>query len=419
MERQTSDPVAAVLLRDGIVTWEQVQRAERDHERSNRPVHELLLRFGYCSEADIRKATAKSLGMPVVDLAGAAPDETVTRLVPGDLAYRHQLLPLELTDSTLTVAVADPLDVAAIDDVRLATGLDVRAVCADAEEIRRLVEEAYVDQVAAEEDDVEVLGEGELHVEDLQRMAREALVIRLVNYILRQAVLDRASDVHIEPFENEMKVRYRIDGILHEVPAPAKRLLPAIVSRVKILSDLDIAERRLPQDGRMKLLVSGHEIEIRVSIVPTLHGESVAMRLLDQSSIQLTLQELGFAERDLERYDQVIHEPYGMLLVTGPTGSGKTTTLYASLRELYSSEKKIITIENPVEYQLHGVNQIHVRENIGLTFARGLRHIVRQDPDIIMVGEVRDKETADIAIHAALTGHLILSTLHTNDAAGA
>ena len=421
METAKRDEISDILIASGAITDEQLARARHDHDRSGVPMHQLLVRLGFCGEQDVQVAIAKSLGIPYVDLTDRAPPEEVIALVPADLAYRHQVLPLELNNSTLTVAVGDPLNVAALDDVRLVTGLDVRPVLADSEAIRRIVEEAYVEQMMEEgqADDVEVLAEGEEDVADLQRMARESLVIRLVNLILRQAVQDRASDVHIEPFEEIMRVRYRIDGVLHEVPAPAKRLMPAIVSRVKILAELDIAERRMPQDGRIKLLISGHEIDIRVSIVPTLHGEALVMRLLDQSSVQLSMGDLGFADDELPRWQSIIAQPYGMILACGPTGSGKTTTLYAALQHLYTGEKKIITIEDPVEYQLDGVNQIHVRERIGLSFARGLRHIVRQDPDIIMVGEVRDRETADIAIHAALTGHLILSTLHTNDAPGA
>ncbi|MFQ6131891.1 MAG: type II secretion system ATPase GspE [Armatimonadota bacterium] len=418
---QRRDEIAQILLSSGKINEEQFERAVADHERSGKPIHQLLVRLGFCSEEDVRLATAKSLGIPLVDLDKVVPDESALESVPAELAYRHLLLPLSTSDGTVTVAVGDPLALNALDDVRLVTGLTVNPVLADAEQLRQRVEEAYVSALSEEgqDEDVEVLEGEEEDIADLQRMAREALVIRLVNLILRQAVQDQASDVHIEPFEDEMKVRYRIDGVLHEVPAPAKRLLPAIVSRVKILAELDIAERRMPQDGRIKMLISGHEIDIRVSVVPTLHGESVTMRLLDQSSILLTLEQLGFARADRERYERVILRPHGMLLVTGPTGSGKTTTLYASLQRMYTPEKKFLTIEDPVEYQLEGVNQIHVRERIGLTFARGLRHMVRQDPDVIMVGEIRDGETADIAIHASLTGHLVLSTLHTTDAAGA
>jgi len=422
VEIDKRDEICEILLRNGVITEEQLDRARHDHERSGVPLVDILMRLGFCGQQHLHVAMAETLGIPYVELSEETmPAEEVISRVPADLAYRHQVLPLELTNGTLTVALGDPLDVAALDDVRLVTGLDVRPVLADAETIRRIVEETYAEQMMAEgqDDDVEVLAEGEEDVADLQRMARESLVIRLVNLILRQAVQDHASDVHIEPFEEIMRVRYRIDGILHEVPAPARRLLPAIVSRVKILAELDIAERRMPQDGRIKMLVSGHQIDIRVSVVPTLHGESVVMRLLDQSAVQLSLSDLGFAGEELPRWETIIQQPYGMILACGPTGSGKTTSLYAALKQLYTGEKKIITIEDPVEYQLDGVNQIHVREGIGLTFARGLRHIVRQDPDIIMVGEVRDRETANIAIHAALTGHLILSTLHTNDAPGA
>jgi len=261
--------------------------------------------------------------------------------------------------------------------------------------------------------------EESLDVADLQKMAREELVIQMVNLIINQAIQDRASDIHIEPFEKELRVRYRVDGVLHEVNAPPKRFHPAIVSRIKILSDMNIAERRLPQDGRMRIRSSGRQIDLRISTVPTLYGEGVVMRILDKQTAMLGLTELGMERGMFSRFRRLIQEPHGIILVTGPTGSGKTTTLYASLNEIYSVEKKIITVEDPVEYQLNGVNQIQVQPQIGLTFADGLRHIVRQDPDIIMVGEIRDAETVEISIHAALTGHLVFSTLHTNDAAGA
>jgi type II secretory ATPase GspE/PulE/Tfp pilus assembly ATPase PilB-like protein len=250
-------------------------------------------------------------------------------------------------------------------------------------------------------------------------MAREELVIQMVNLIINQAIQDRASDIHIEPFEKELRVRYRIDGVLHEVNSPPKRLHAAIISRVKILSDMDIAERRLPQDGRMRIRTGNRQIDLRISTIPTLYGESAVMRILDKQTAMLGLQELGMHGPQFDRFRRLIQEPHGIILVTGPTGSGKTTTLYAALNEIYSNEKKIITIEDPVEYQLGGINQIQVHPQIGLSFASGLRHIVRQDPDIIMVGEIRDAETVEIAVHAALTGHLVFSTLHTNDAPGA
>ncbi|MBC7527012.1 MAG: Flp pilus assembly complex ATPase component TadA, partial [Chthonomonadaceae bacterium] len=261
--------------------------------------------------------------------------------------------------------------------------------------------------------------ESSLDVADLQKMAKEELVIQMVNLIINQAIQDRASDIHIEPFEKEMRVRYRVDGVLHEVNNPPKRFHAAIVSRIKILSDLNIAERRLPQDGRMKIRSAGRQIDLRVSSIPTVYGESIVMRILDKSTAMLGLPELGMDSEVFVRFKRLISEPLGIILVTGPTGSGKTTTLYAALNEIYSAEKKIITVEDPVEYQLNGVNQIQANAQIGLNFASALRSIVRQDPDIIMVGEIRDHETVEISIHAALTGHLVFSTLHTNDAAGA
>jgi len=416
-----AEAIGEILVRQGKLTPERLQRAVQEQERSGRPLAELLVRLGFCSEADVRRATAESLGIPCVEPAALRPEMEAIALVAPELAQKYQALPLKRENGRLVVALDNPLNLAALDDLRLATGLHPTPVYADPDALRAALLDAYRDAHEGREDeaDIEVVREGEENVAELQRLAREALVVRLVNNLLREAVRSRASDIHIEAFEDRVQVRYRIDGVLHEVPPPPQRLYPAIVSRVKILADLDIAERRLPQDGRIKTHLLGHEIDIRVSIVPTLHGEAVVMRLLDQSSIQLTLEQLGFAQRDLERYEKILARPHGMLLVTGPTGSGKTTTLYASLRRIYSPEKKIITIEDPVEYQLSGVNQIQVRERIGLTFARGLRSIVRQDPDVIMVGEIRDRETLEIAIHAALTGHFVYSTLHTNDAAGA
>jgi type II secretion system protein E len=407
--------IADVLVQSGKLTAERLQRAQEQQERSGRPLPEMLLRLGYCSEADIQRAFAESLGLPILD-AGTRPDPEALAMVNSALVQKYNAVPIRRDNGHLVVALADPSNLTALDDFRLATGLHVQPAYADRDLIQRLIADAYA---GPEEDDIEVVHEEGDNIAELQRLAREALVVRLVNNIFREAVRARASDIHVEAFEGRCQVRYRIDGVLHEQPAPPARLMPAIVSRVKILADLDIAERRLPQDGRIKTHILGHEIDIRVSVLPTLHGEAVVMRLLDQSSIQLTLEDLGFTTEQLAVYEKAIRRPHGMILVTGPTGSGKTTTLYASLRRIFTTEKKVITIEDPVEYQMDGVNQMQVRERIGLTFARGLRSIVRQDPDIIMVGEIRDKETVEIAVHAALTGHLLLSTLHTNDAAGA
>jgi len=409
-----SDSISQFLVRSGKLTSDRLSRAQQEQERSGRPLPEMLIRLGYCTESDIQRAFAESLGIPVLD-GSTRPEPEALALISAALAQRHMIVPVRRENGHVVVALSDPMNLTALDDVRLATGLHVQPAYADRELIERLVADSY----AGMDEDIEVVQEEGENVADLHRLAREALVVRLVNNVFREAVRGRASDIHIESFEDRAQVRYRIDGVLLEQAPPPQRLMPAIVSRIKILADLDIAERRLPQDGRIKTHILGKEIDVRVSTLPTLHGEAVVMRLLDQSSIQLSLNDIGFTDLQLRVFEKAINRPYGMILVTGPTGSGKTTTLYAALRRIFTPEKKIITVEDPVEYQMSGVNQMQVRERIGLTFARGLRAIVRQDPDIIMVGEIRDKETMEIAVHAALTGHLLLSTLHTNDAAGA
>jgi type II secretion system protein E len=410
------ESIAQVLVRTGKITPERLARAQQEQERSGRPLPEMLQRLGYCTDEDIRHAFAESLGLPIVD-GNTRPDPEALALLPAALAQKHLAVPIRRENGHVVVALADPMNLTAVDDLRLATGLNIQPAYAERDLLQRLVTDAYAG--VDDEEGFEVVQEEGDNVADLQRLAREALVVRLVNNIFREAVRGRASDIHIEAFEDRCQVRYRIDGVLHEQAPPPQRLMPAIVSRVKILADLDIAERRLPQDGRIKTHILGQEIDVRVSTLPTLHGEAVVMRLLNQSSIQLSLEDIGFTRQQLDVYEKAINRPHGMILVTGPTGSGKTTTLYASLRRIYTPGKKIITVEDPVEYQMSGVNQLQVRERIGLTFARALRSIVRQDPDIIMVGEIRDKDTVEIAVQAALTGHLLLSTLHTNDAAGA
>jgi len=410
-----ADSIAQYLVRSGKLTQERLNRAIQEQERSGRPLPEMLVRLGYCNDGDIRRAFAESMGLAILD-SSTRPDPDVLPLVSSALAQKHTVVPIRRENGHLVVAVADPMNLTALDDLRLATGLHIQPAYADRELLQRLLDDAYL---SAEEESITAVHEDLDNVAELQRLARESLVVRLVNNIFREAVRARASDIHVESFEDRCAIRYRVDGVLHEQTSPPQRLTPAIVSRLKILADLDIAERRLPQDGRIKTHILGHEIDIRLSTLPTLHGEAVVMRLLDQSNIQLSLEDLGFTELQLDVFGKAIRRPHGMILVTGPTGSGKTTTLYASLRRIFSPEKKMITVEDPVEYQMGGVNQMQVRERIGLTFARGLRAIVRQDPDIIMVGEIRDKETMEVAVHAALTGHLLLSTLHTNDAAGA
>jgi type II secretion system protein E len=410
-----------LLAASGLLTAEQLQQAVRESERSGDRLQTVVVRLGLATEEQVLRYLAERLGLEYVRDVERLLNPEVLLKVPSEFASRHQVLPLQQENGTLVVATADPLNVSALDDLRLVVNCEIRPVLAPASEISEAIQQSYMERMFRDMEELqvdEVAADG-LEVSDLQKMASETLVIKLVNLMLHQAIQDRASDIHIEPFESHTRIRYRIDGVLHEASAPPKRLHPAIVSRVKILADLNIAERRLPQDGRIRMRFSGRQIDMRVSTVPTLFGEAVVIRLLDKSVGLMELEDLGMPPAALARFASVIQRPHGIILATGPTGSGKTTTLYAALSRIISPERKVITIEDPVEYQLPGANQINVRPNIGLTFASGLRHIVRQDPDIIMVGEIRDRETADIAIHAALTGHLVFSTLHTNDSAGA
>jgi general secretion pathway protein E len=338
----------------------------------------------------------------------------------------HRCLPLKREDGRVVIAMADPEDRDTHLALQVALGADVSPIAAREEEILEAIEAVYqpgspMSRLVGdlEEEELDLSHEETSEIGHLRDMAREAPIIQLVNLLLLRAIDLGASDIHLEPFENEFQVRYRKDGILYEAESPPIGLQAAVLSRLKIMSRLDIAERRLPQDGRFRLKVKGHDIDFRVSTIPTLLGESMVIRILDREKVILDLHRLGFPRQELEQFDQLIHKPYGMILVTGPTGSGKTTTLYAALERINSLEKKIITIEDPVEYRLGGVTQMQVKSAIGLTFAKGLRHIVRQDPDVVLVGEIRDRETAEIAVHAALTGHLVFSTLHTNDSAGA
>ena len=421
------DPISRAvgewLIKQGRLTPDRWREAALSLARGNgnKQLAEALVELGYCSEDDVMAALSAVLGLPVVNLREVSVDQGALALVPAEIAFRHQVLPLRKENGTLVVALADPLNVEVESTLRFVTNMPIRIVLAKPSDIRTHLEQHYMRNVIAEAEteDIEVIREAEEDIGDPTRLAREALVIRLVNMLIRNAVRERASDIHIEPLEHKLRVRYRIDGVLYEVPAPAKRLHPAIVSRIKIMANLDITEKRKPQDGRIKVRILEREIDIRVSIIPTIFGESVVMRLLDKSAMPFTLTDLGMLDDDLEKFERLLRIPYGIILATGPTGSGKTTTLHAALKGVYSPERKIITIEDPVEYQLMGVTQIHVNPAIGLTFATGLRSILRHDPDVIMVGEIRDVETAEIAIHSALTGHLVFSTLHTNDAPGA
>ncbi len=363
-------------------------------------------------------------GFERADLEVVKSTDEAIGLVPGDFALKNQLLPLYLEHGTLVVAMGSPTALGAVDELGILLQLPTRGVLADPLLVKEKIEEIFLEKILAglpgQGDDASIVDIGDTtDLADLQKMAGETAVVQMVNLIFAQAVRDGASDIHIEPYEKDVKVRCRIDGILREMMAPPKRMHAAIVSRLKILGEMNIAERRLPQDGRIKIVIAGRAVDIRVSIVPTVFGERAVMRILDKGTAMLGLAELGINPDVLAEYRKLIAVPFGVMLATGPTGAGKSTTLYASLQEIYSPGVNILTIEDPVEYQVPGISQIQVRANIGLTFASGLRSIVRQDPDIIMVGEIRDHETAEIAIHAALTGHLVFSTLHTNDAPGA
>lgn len=370
---------------------------------------------------DLIPSPIHSSGYEFVDLSILKPEEEVLQLAPGEFALRHQVLPLAMDGETIVVAMGSPDGLTAVDDLGILLHMPVRAVLADPGLIRERIEEYFLERILASlsGDDNATEIDDTTDLADLQKMAGETAVVQTVNLIFAQAVRDGASDIHIEPYERDLKVRYRVDGMLNDVMRPPKRMHSAIVSRLKILGEMNIAERRLPQDGRIRINIAGRSIDVRVSIVPTVYGERAVMRILDKTTAVVGLTELGMQTDTFEKFKRLIHLPHGIILATGPTGSGKSTSLYAALQEIWSPTTNILTIEDPVEYQVAGIGQIQVRPNIGLTFANGLRSIVRQDPDVIMVGEIRDHETAEIAIHAALTGHLVFSTLHTNDAAGA
>lgn len=358
-----------------------------------------------------------------VDIESLRPDPKLVELMPGEFVLRNQVLPIREENGVLILAIPSLDNIGAVDDLGILLERDVRAVLADPNLLKEKIEEIFLErilsQLPGQGDESSAADDDTTDLADLTKMAGETAVVQMVNLLFAQAVRDGASDIHIEPYEKEMKVRYRIDGMLSEMMRPPKRMHAALISRLKILGEMNIAERRLPQDGRIKLVIAGRSIDVRVSILPTVYGERAVMRILDKGTAMLGLSELGIAHDMVERYRRVISQPYGIVLVTGPTGAGKSTTLYASLQEIWSPTTNILTVEDPVEYQVSGIGQMQVRASIGLTFSAGLRSIVRQDPDVIMVGEIRDHETAEIAIHAALTGHLVFSTLHTNDAPGA
>ncbi|MCJ7751077.1 MAG: GspE/PulE family protein, partial [Armatimonadetes bacterium] len=383
MAQLSSDLLAEVLVGAGLISREQLETVAGSRANDLEKLDETLVRLGLAREEDIFSALARHLGLEYVPEIDRDIDPALLAQLPSEFAMRHQVLPLREEDHTLVVAMADPFDVTVLDDLRLLTSRDVRAVVSNRRKIVEVIEQSYMEKMFRDIDDMqrEDVAEEDLEIADLQKMAREALVIKLVNLILHQAIQERASDIHIEPQERDLRVRYRVDGVLHDASSPPRHLHPAVISRIKIMADMDIAERRLPQDGRVRIRLGDRMIDLRVSSIPTLHGESVVIRLLDRSAGLMKLTDLGMRQDTYEQFQDLISHPYGIILATGPTGSGKSTTLHAGLHEVYSAEKKVITIEDPVEYELAGANQINVRPEIGLTFASGLRHIVRQDPD--------------------------------------
>lgn len=418
-----------ILLRRGLLDEDQLRQSRSQANGSS--IIESAIQQGFVKEEDALRALAEEVGLDYVDLREADVDLSLLAMFPQKLIYRHSLFPISRDNGSLTVATSNPLDLYPLDEAAAVTGLSIIPVVAEKIEIAKLVKkhlgvgsETVEGLMAArgdDDDDVQLLEDIETDGSELSEQAQEASVIRLVNEILVEAIDSRASDVHVESQSAGLVIRYRIDGILHtqQVPPEINRFQAAIISRLKIMARLNIAEKRLPQDGRIKLKVHGREIDIRLSVIPMIHGESLVMRILDKGAMKFDLQNLGMDPHTYKLYSEIIRLPHGIILVTGPTGSGKTTTLYSSLLEIRSPENKIITTEDPVEYQLDGINQIQVHPKIGLTFAASLRSILRHDPDIVLVGEIRDAETAENAIQASLTGHTVFSTLHTNDAAGA
>jgi len=422
-----------LLVREGLINQEQLQRALAEQKGTNEKLGSILVRLNVITEDQLIAFLSKQYGIPSITLSQLDIDADVLKLVPAQIAKKYEVLPIKRTGNSLTLAMADPTNVFAVDDVGFMTNLQVIPVVAAQGAIRKALDRLYeaqgsgmaevISEMEGTAGDVEVVeGDEEswakADIFELKESADEAPVVRLVNMILVDAIRRGASDIHLEPYEKVFRVRFRVDGVLHEIMTPPKRLETALTSRVKIMSTMDIAERRLPQDGRIKLRYNQREIDFRVSTLPTIFGEKTVLRILDKESLQLDLTMLGFDPWSLEQFNKAIHQPYGMILITGPTGSGKTTTLYSAIHTINSPDVNIMTAEDPVEYNLKGVNQVQINEGIGRTFGAALRSFLRQDPDVILVGETRDLETAQIGIRAALTGHLVLSTLHTNDCPG-
>ncbi|MDD5541632.1 MAG: type IV-A pilus assembly ATPase PilB [Acidobacteriia bacterium] len=433
-----------LLVADNIITKTQLKEADEMHRRSGKRLGQCLVKLGFASDEDIAKVLSRRYSVPSINLSYFEIDPAVIQLIPADTCRKYQVLPLSRIGSVLTIAMLDPTNVTALDDIKFMTGFNIEPVVASENSLEEAIEKYYgtphaielkkvMESIAVSEQaesngtavseadlELEASDEEEVDLEELERAAEEAPIVKLVNLVLVDSLRRGASDIHLEPYEKEYRVRFRIDGVLYNIMSPPLKLRDAITSRLKIMAKLDISEKRLPQDGRilmkMKHLGKRKELDFRVSVLPTLYGEKVVLRLLDKENLMLDMTRLGFEPESLQKFEQAILKPYGMVLVTGPTGSGKTNTLYSAISRLNTAETNIMTAEDPVEFQLPGINQVQMKEQIGLNFAAALRAFLRQDPNIILVGEIRDFETAEIAVKAALTGHLVLSTLHTNDA---
>jgi len=419
-----SSRLGELLVREKMISLQQLRQAQEEQKRSGAKIAFALIKTGAIEATKLTDFLSKQYGVPVVDLREIEVTPEIIKLVPFEIAKKHMLLPIGRSGSSLIVAMSDPSNIYAVDELKFLTGYNIEPVVTSEVSIREALEHYYAEKGPSFDDILDEVmdvttSENKAEAEESIRSAEEAPVVKLVNMVLKEAISKRASDIHVEPYEHDFRVRFRIDGVLYEVMKPPLKLRNAIISRLKIMAQLDISERRLPQDGRIKVrLAQGKEMDFRVSVCPTLFGEKVVLRLLDKSNLQLDMTKLGFEPEPLRWFREAIDRPYGMVLVTGPTGSGKTTTLYSALSSLNEVGSNLCTAEDPVEFNFAGINQVQMHDDIGLSFAASLRSFLRQDPDIIMIGEIRDFETAEIGVKAALTGHLVLSTLHTNDAPG-
>jgi type IV pilus assembly protein PilB len=410
-----------ILLDQGLISEEHLQRALEEHRNTPKSLGRVLIDLGYIKERDLVRALAEQVGLAFVDLTDYRIDAAATALLPEALCRRYRALPIGEEDGRLLVAMSDPANVYALDDIRTITGREVRPVVATSNDVEQAITKfsGMGEQVEALASEAAEAAEDETDLTEVQAAVEDAPIVKLVQAIMTQAAADRASDVHIEPTEKDVRVRFRVDGVLHEVMHSPKSIQGGLISRLKVMGDLNIAEKRIPQDGRLSLRVNNRSLDLRLATLPTVYGEKIVIRILDKTNAMLQLGELGFSSRAFDRYEESFRKPYGAILVTGPTGSGKSTTLYATLNIVNNIDRHIVTVEDPVEYRLAGVNQIQVNPKAGLTFASALRSILRADPDVILIGEIRDRETAMIAVESALTGHLVLSSLHTNDAPSA